>query len=123
MAARDNAASVQGDVMRITPLNVDGTINTAKPTLVTEGFISASFATEFEDGDEISEKAANGKICIQYQADDSMKGITFNLSLCSPDPEASALLAGGDVIIDGDGAVVGYSSPGVGDTVGNPVAV
>ena len=123
MTARDNAASVQGDAIRITPLNIDGTINSSKPILTTDGFISASFGTEFEDGDEISEKAANGRVCIQYKADDSMTGITFNLSLCSPDPEASALLAGGDVIIDEDGDVVGYSSPAVGDLVGNPVAI
>src|SRR6187401_15056 len=64
-----------------------------------------------------------------------MKGITFNLSLCTPDPEASALIAGGkvicaaaDVVDDGNtivrkGDVVGYSSPAVGQTVGNPVAI
>jgi hypothetical protein len=124
MTARDNAASVQGDAIRITPLNIDGTINASKPILTTDGFISASFGTEFEDGDEISEKAANGKVCIQYKADDSMTGITFNLSLCSPDPEAAAVLAGGDVIMSSaSGPVVGYSSPGVGDLVGNPVAI
>lgn len=136
MAARDGAASIQGEVIRITPLNIDGSIDATKPVLTTEGFISASFAPEFEDGEEITEKAANGKICIQYKTDDSMKGITFNLSLCSPDPEAAALLAGGKVIVatadetDKNGVVVvrageivGYSSPKVGDIVGNPVAV
>jgi hypothetical protein len=124
MSARDGAASVQGEVARITPLNIDGSIDANSPVLTTEGWISASFSSEFEDGEEITEKAANGKICIQYQTDDSMKGITFNLSLCSPDPEAAALLAGGKVICDPDnGEVVGYSSPAVGDIVGNPVAV
>lgn len=124
MAARDGAASVQGEVIRITPLHTDGSIDTTKPVLTTSGFISASFGQEFEDGDEITEKAANGAICIQYKADDSMKGITFNLSLCSPDPEAAALLAGGKVICDpATGEIIGYSSPKVGDIVGNPVAV
>ena len=65
-----------------------------------------------------------------------MKGITFNLSLCSPDPEASALIAGGqiicatdDVLDDQDNIIVasgepiGYTSPAVGATVGNPVAI
>ena len=62
MSARDGAASIQGDAIRITPLNLDGSIDTNKPVLVTNGFISASFGTEFEDGDEISEKAADGSI-------------------------------------------------------------
>jgi hypothetical protein len=128
MAARDNAASVQGEMIRITPLLVDGSIDPSQPILTTTGFITASFGTEFEDGDEISEKAANGRICIQYKADDSLTGITFNLTLCSPDPEASALIAGGTVIMaapvgGAPGEVIGYSSPAVGDLVGKPIAV
>lgn len=143
MAARDGAASIQGDAIRITALNLDGTVDENKPILTTNGFISASFGTEFEDGDEISEKAADGSICIQYKASDSMKGITFNLTLCSPDPEASALIAGGQIICLAEdmltepdeppgpdnpvcqaaGEVVGYTSPPVGAIVGNPIAV
>jgi hypothetical protein len=136
MATRDGAASIQGDMIRITPLLLDGSIDTSRPILTTNGFITASFGTEFEDGDEITEKAADGSVCIQYKADDSLKGITFNLSLCTPDPEATALIAGGmiicateDVLDDDDnvvvaaGDVVGYSSPTVGATVGNPVAI
>ncbi len=135
MASRDGAASIQGEMIRITPLYLDGSIDPTRPILTTNGFITASFGTEFEDGDEITEKAADGTICIQYKADDSMKGITFNLSLCTPDPEAAALLAGGkiicaaaDVIEGGNtvvakGEVIGYSSPPVGGTVGNPVAI
>jgi IPT/TIG domain len=136
MASRDGAASIQGDMIRVTPLNIDGSIDTARPILTTNGFISASFGTEFEDGDEITEKAADGTICIQYKADDSLKGITFNLTLCTPDPEMAALIAGGkiicatdDVLDDDDnvvvhaGDVIGYSSPTIGASVGNPVAV
>ena len=41
MAARDGAASIQGEVVRITPLNLDGSIDTTKPILTTSGFISA----------------------------------------------------------------------------------
>jgi hypothetical protein len=136
MATRDGAASIQGDMIRVTPLNLDGTIDTSRPVLTTNGFITASFGTEFEDGDEITEKAADGTVCIQYKADDSLKGITFSLSLCTPDPESAALIAGGKIICaaadvtDGEGNVVvnagdvvGYSSPAVGATVGNPVAI
>jgi hypothetical protein len=117
-------------MIRVTPLNLDGSIDSTRPILTTNGFITASFGTE------ITEKAADGTICIQYKADDSLKGITFNLSLCTPDPEAAALIAGGKIICaaadvtDADGNVVvkageiiGYSSPAVGASVGNPVAI
>ena len=138
MASRDGAASIQGDMIRVTPLNLDGSIDTARPILTTNGFITASFGTEFEDGDEITEKAADGTVCIQYKADDSLKGITFNLTLCTPDPEMAALIAGGkiicateDVMDDSDRNVVvsrratssATRRPTVGATVGNPVAV
>ena len=136
MAARDGAASIQGDMIRVTPLNLDGSIDTARPILTTNGFISASFGTEFEEGDEITEKAADGSVCIQYKADDSMKGVTFNLSLCTPDPEAAALIAGGKIICAAEdiddsegnpvvtaGEIIGYSSPAIGSTIGNPVAI
>jgi len=136
MAARDGAASIQGDMIRVTPLNLDGSIDGSRPILTTNGFITASFGTEFEDGDEITEKAADGTICIQYKADDSLKGITFNLTLCTPDPEAAALIAGGKIIcaaadvtdVNGNvvvkaGEIIGYSSPAIGASVGNPIAV
>lgn len=123
MAHRDGASSVLGNAIRITRLLVDGSIDTGFPILTTRGFISATFSPEFEEGDEISEKRADGGVCISWKADDTLKRLNFSLSLCSPDPEAAALLAGGKIICDVDGNVIGYTSPEVGSVVGNPVAV
>lgn len=130
MAARDGASSVLGRLIRITPLTLDGAVDPTKPVFVTKGFISASFSPEYEDGDEITEKAADGSVCISFKADDTMKRLNFNLSLCSPDPEAAAVLAGGLLIeanpdrCDGEaGTIAGYSSPAVGAAADNPVAV
>ena len=126
MAARDGASSVQGVRLRITRLNTDGSIDADFPILTTTGFISATFGTEFEEGDEITEKAADGSVCISWKADDTLKRLTFGLSLCSPDPEAAALLAGGTVIREDnqpDGEIIGYTSPPVGALADNPVAV
>lgn len=130
MAYRDGASSVQGRLIRVTPLLVDGAVDEAKPVWVSNGFITASFSPEFEDGDEITEKAADGSVCISYKAPDSFKRLNFNLSLCSPDPESAAVLAGGLLIEGGEdicdsnpGQVIGYSSPPVGDAGENPVAV
>jgi len=119
-------------MMRVTRLTVDGSIDPSYPVLTTKGFMTATFTPEFEDGDEIAEKNASGEVCIAFKADDTFKRITFALSVCSPDPEVAALLAGGKVILACDavddtdvvqGDVVGYSSPLVGDVVGNPVAI
>lgn len=123
MAHRDGASSVLGNAIRITRLNVDGSIDERFPVLTTKGFISASFSPEYEEGDEITEKRADGGVCITWKADDTLKRLNFSLSLCAPDPEAAALLAGGQVVCDAAGNIVGYTSPIVGAVAGTPVAI
>lgn len=123
MAARDGASSVQGTKLRVTRLSLDGSIDNTFPVLVTDGFMTASFSPQFEDGDEINEKAASGAVCVSWKADDTLTRLDFSLSLCSPDPEIASLIAGGSLIRDETGEVVGYTSVAAGAVVGNPVAI
>lgn len=123
MAARDGASSILGTWMRVTALDLTGAIDTSKPVLNSKGFITATFSPQFEEGDEITEKAADGSVCVSYKVDDSFTRVDFSLSLCDVDPEVTALLAGGNVILDGSDDVIGYTSPTAGSKVGNPVAI
>lgn len=125
MAARDGASSVQGTVIRVTRLTTTGAIDSAWPVLTTTGFITASFSPVYEDGDEINQKAANGAVCVTFKADDSLTRLDFNLSLCSPDPEVAAMLTGGNVLRGpgASGAIQGYTSIGIGETVSTPIAI
>lgn len=123
MAARDGASSINGSWLRVTKLTDGGAIDPLYPVLNTRGFFSASFAPQFEEGDEINEKAADGSVCVTWKGDDSLTRLDFGLSVCSQDPEVAALLAGGSVIRDEDDEIVGYSSVAVGEKVGNPVAI
>lgn len=123
MAARDGASSILGTWMRVTALDVAGNIDASKPVLNSKGFITATFSPQFEEGDEITEKAADGSVCVSFKVDDSFTRVDFSLSLCDVDPEVTALLAGGNVILSDDGEVIGYTSPQAGDKVGNPVAI
>lgn len=123
MAARDGASSVNGTWLRVTKLTESGAIDPGYPVLNTRGFFTASFSPQFEEGDEINDKAADGSVCVTWKGDDSLTRLDFALSVCSLDPEITALLAGGSVIRDGSNNIVGYSSVAVGDKVGNPVAV
>lgn len=123
MGARDGASSIQGNLIRVTKLTGPGAVDTAWPVLVTNGFISASFAPEFEDGEEITEKAADGSVCVSFKGDDSLTRLSFNLAVCSPDPEVTAMMAGGSALTEADGDVIGYSSAEVGSKINNPVAV
>jgi hypothetical protein len=90
-----------------------------------------SFTPEYEEGDEITEKGANGVVCVTYKAPDTLKRITMELAICEPDPELSALLSGGLLLRKNVGTSgntdiksVGWAAPGVGDDpAGNGVAI
>jgi hypothetical protein len=86
-----------------------------------------SFTPEYEEGEEITEKGANGVICVSYKAPDTLKRITMELAICEPDPELSQLLSGGLLLrktVNGEVKSVGWAAPGVGDDpAGNGVAV
>ncbi len=123
MAARDGASSINGTWMRVTKLTDTGEIQAGYPVLSTQGFMTASFSPVFEDGDEINEKAADGSVCVTWKNDDTLTRLDFALSVCSQDPEITAMLSGGAVVKDEDENIIGYSSMGVGDVVGSPLAV
>jgi hypothetical protein len=90
-----------------------------------------SFTPEYEEGDEITEKGANGVVCVTYKAPDTLKRITMELAICEPDPELSQLLSGGLLLRKNLGSAqdpnnksVGWAAPGVGDDpAGNGVAL
>lgn len=127
MPATDFASSVQGVRLRITPLQESGAVVASGHVLTTTGFITLSFSPEYEDGEEINERAANGQTCISWRGPDTLTRVSASLSVCSPDPEVTAMLAGGEVLWDppsgGTGEIIGYAAPEVGGTLGNPVAL
>jgi hypothetical protein len=96
MATQDYAASIQGVSIRVTRLDAAGNLlNGAGDSYTTSAFMRASFTPEYEEGEEITEKGANGVICVSYKAPDTLKRITMELAICEPDPELSQLLSGG----------------------------
>ncbi len=128
MATQDYAASIQGVSIRVTRLDAAGNLlNGAGDSYVTSAFMRVSFTPEYEEGDEIVEKGANGVICVSYKAPDTLKRITMELAICEPDPELSQLISGGLLLrktVDGESKSVGWAAPGVGDDpAGNGVSV
>lgn len=118
MATQDYAASVQGVAIRVTRLNANGTLSTtAGDSITTTKFIRVSFTPEYEEGDEITEKAADGTVCVTFKAPDTLKRVNLELAICEPDPLLTGLLSGGLVLTDDDGLAVGWSSAMVGEDV------
>lgn len=132
MATQEYAASVQGTAIRVTRLDAAGNLLTgATDSYTMTSFISVSFTPEYEAGDEITQKAADGTICVTFQAPDTLKRITMAIAICNPDPEFTALVSGGILLTKqatpGDDATVhsvGWASSQVGeDPSGDGVSV
>jgi hypothetical protein len=135
MATQEYAASIQGVSIRVTRLDATGAmLNNPGDSYVTSAFMRLSFTPEYEEGDEMTEKSANGAICVSYKAPDTLKRITMELAICEPDPELTNLLSGGLLLRKNYGASlansasstesIGWASPGVGDDpAGNGVAI
>jgi hypothetical protein len=132
MATQDYAASIQGVSIRVTRLDAAGTLlNSPGDSYTTSAFMRVSFTPEYEEGDEIVEKSANGTICVSYKAPDTMKRVTMELAICEPDPELTNLLSGGLLLRKNMGTFaapdrksIGWAAPAVGDDpAGNGVAI
>ena len=132
MATQDYAASVQGVAIRVTRLDAAGNLlNEPGDSYTTTAFMRTSFTPEYEEGDEIVEKSADGTVCVSYKAPDTMKRITMELAICEPDTELTALISGGLLLRKNFGTLespdnksIGWSAPSVGDDpTGNGVAL
>jgi hypothetical protein len=132
MATQDFAASVQGVSIRVTRLDAAGNLlNGAGDSYTTSAFMRVSFTPEYEEGDEIVEKSADGTVCVSYKAPDTMKRITMEVAICEPDSELSALISGGLLLRKNFGSFsapdnksVGWAAPSVGDDpTGRGVAI
>lgn len=132
MATQDYAASVQGVSIRVTRLDSAGNLLTAAgDSYTTSAFMRVSFTPEYEEGDEIVEKSANGSVCVSYKAPDTMKRITMELAICEPDSELTALISGGLLLRKNMGTFaspdhqsIGWAAPSVGDDpTGNGIAL
>lgn len=123
MATQDYAASIQGVSIRVTRLDATGALsNEPGDSYTTSAFMRLSFTPEYESGDEIVEKSANGSICVSYQAPDTLKRVTMELAICEPDPELTHLMSGGLLLRKNYGTYaspdrksIGWSSPAIGD--------
>ena len=132
MATQEYAASIQGVSIRVTRLDASGNLlNEPGDSYTTSAFMRLSFTPEYEEGDEITEKGANGAVCVTYKSPDTLKRITMELAICEPDTELTQLISGGLLLrknlgtyASPDRKSVGWSSPATGDDpAGNGVAI
>lgn len=121
--SQDYAASIQGSAIRISRLAADGTFQAgASGSYVQTAFISMKMTPEYESGEEVNQKGANGLLCVTFKTPDTLKRVTLEISICNPDPLFEEMLCGGVPLVGSNGDIVGYAPPLVG-VDGNPNGV
>ena len=123
MATQEYAASIQGVSIRVTRLDASGNLlNQPGDSYTTSAFMRLSFTPEYEQGDEITEKGANGAVAVTYKSPDTLKRVTMELAITEPDQELTQLVSGGLLLrknlgtyASPDRKSVGWSAPSVGD--------
>lgn len=114
---------VRGKRVRLTRLDECGTPPAPMATdalVVSSGFISVAYTLEYEDGDEIIQKNANGDLCITDRSEDKFKRVMVTISFCEVDPAALELATGNAAEVDGAGVNVGIRvSRGLPDDAAN----
>jgi hypothetical protein len=131
-ATQEYGASIQGVSIRVTRLDASGNLlNAAGDSYTTSGFMRLSFTPEYEDGEELTEKGADGTIKVSYKAPSTLKRLSMELALTEPDVELSQLISGGLLLRKNAGTLavpnrssIGWASPADGDDpAGNGVAI
>jgi len=111
MATQEYAASIQGVSIRVTRLDAAGNLlNGPGDSYTTSAFMRVSFTPEYEEGDEITEKSANGTVCVTYKAPDTLKRITMELAICEP-----KLRQSGDRVIENGMLATTFEGYGLGN--------
>lgn len=121
----DYASSIHAVALRVVKLGVDGApLVGATNAFVTSQFTRVSFTPEYEVGEEISEKGADGTVCVYFKAPDTLKRVNVNVAICNPQPELYEMLADGSLLMgdDPDGATgpleaeaIGWAAPLIGE--------
>ena len=94
------AASIGGVALRATRLGPNGAplVGANSAYVQTSSFISLSFTPELEEGDEFTQKGANGEVCATFKMPDTLKRVNLELAICDPDPEFTHLVSGGTLL-------------------------
>lgn len=88
-------AFVRGKTVRVTQLDECGVATPVTGMYaVSDGFVTAALAGDWENGEEILVKNAHGDFCINERSKDILKRVTVTIDWCQVDPELVSLVTG-----------------------------
>lgn len=91
----------RGRRMRLTRLDECGAPDPGPTgTLVTDGFISVGHAPNYLDPEEITQRNANGDLCIDDQGNPQLRWIDLTILMCQVNPDAINIITGNPLVVD-----------------------
>lgn len=113
MAAGKPWAPIRGKRMRLTRLSdsltpVVGTATTG----VSDGFVSVKITPEYDDGDKIQLKNANGDYCINEIPTPVLTGVGAEIQFCGVNADYLSMITNFDTVLDFETAAVGLRMSG-----------
>lgn len=111
----DYASSINAVALALHRLDSSGApVSGASSLLVTSKFMRVAWTPEYEVGEEVLQRNADGKKCVYYKQKDILKRVNIEIAICDPQPEIYELLASGAILtsgVDPDISVDGWSAP------------
>jgi hypothetical protein len=102
-------APVLGKRLRVTQMEDDGTVG--ENYIVSDGFITATFSAEIEDGTEIIQRNAYGHLCINERMNPSFKRLNVEIEFCGVNPSLLSYVSNAKEYEDYAGDVAGFTLP------------
>lgn len=122
MANLDCAAALQVCATRVAILDANGAPAPGLSEYVSDALILLSRTPNVATGDQFEVKNGCGSVCVTYEGDDTLKNLTLDMQLCTPDPELIDMLTGGSVFTH-SGKTVGRQPRAVGASQAYSVSV
>lgn len=105
---------VLGKLLRLTRLDECGNpypAGTPGAQIVTPGFISVKLKSEVENGEEITQRRADGALCVNEKFADSFKYFTLTVEFCDVNPAVLALVSNAEIYNDYANNPSGFTIP------------
>lgn len=76
---------------------------TGSAVIVSKGFVSVEAEPDYEEGEEFTQRNANGDLCVNDKDPDSLKRVALTVNLCEIDPEMLQVATGERLLTTSDG--------------------
>lgn len=96
---------IKARVIRLVKLDECGVPVTGAGSMVivSKGFVSVEAEPDYEEGEEFTQRNANGELCINDKDPDELKRVGLNVTLCEIDPEMLEVATGERLLTSSNG--------------------